>query len=268
MEAIFKYEFMKLALVVGVIVSIITSYFSVFIVQRNLAFLGSGLAHSSFAGIAIGLFLGFEPVVGAIVYCLFCGLSLVFLKWRSPLQSDTLVGVIFAVSMALGAILISLMPNPNQEAFRYLFGSLLGLGSWDLYTAIFVLGLSLMAVSQWKIWAFSSFDRALASAEKRKTLREDFILISFVSVAIAISVKILGMILLAAFLVMPAAAARLVSDRFSTMTVWSIIFGSTSCIVGLVASFFLDLPTGPCIIAILSIIFAVCLMIKGLLKTN
>lgn len=264
---IFTYDFMQIAFLVGLTTAAVTSYFSVFVVQRNMSFLGSGLAHSSLAGIAIAVLLGIDAFIGSSVYTILCGLMIVLLRTKTKLGLDTLVGVLFSFSMALGAILLSLSPNPSSSAFRYLFGSLLGLGWWDLFYSGLVMFLTVAFLPYWSRWGFSSFDSDLAQSEKAKVLRQDLLLIVFVCLAISVSVKILGMILLAAFLVLPAASARLISRSFSTMTLWSVVFGVMSGFVGLVCSYAYDLPSGASIVLVLSGIFVFCYALSRIKKT-
>lgn len=257
---------MKWAFIVGCVVAVLMSYFSVFVVQRKMAFLGSGLAHSSFAGVAIAMLLEIEPFLVASLYTLLCGFLVVWLRRNTQLGMDTMVGVVFSFSMALGAILIALSPNPSGSTFRYLFGSLLGLDQKDFIYASAVLLLAAAFIPYWPRWGFSSFDPELARSEKSKVFREDLLLIFFVSLSIAVSLKILGMILLAAFLVLPAASARLISKSLTQMSLYSVAFGLGSCLLGLSLSYWYDLPSGAAVVMVLSSCFVGCFVLGRLIR--
>ena len=127
--------FMQRALVGGVFVGFIASYFGVFIVQRRMAFLGSGLAHAAFGGVALGILLGVQPLWIAVPFTLAVALAIVWLRERTALAEDTAIGVLFAVSMALGIVFLSVKQGYTGDAFTYLFGSILAISQTDVYMA-------------------------------------------------------------------------------------------------------------------------------------
>jgi len=260
MSEIFSLPFIQRAAIAGILIGFITSYYGVFIVQRKLSFLGSGLAHSAFGGAALGLLLETEPLWVALPFTVIISILIVYLKEKSKLSGDTSVGILFSVAVALGIIFLSLKKGYTTDAFTYLFGSILSVQKIDL---IFSSLLALLSVgtffSQWKKWAYATFDVELAQADKISVLKDEYILSVLISVTIVISIKVVGIVLLTAFLVIPAATARLISSTFFKMTIYSIIIGIVSSFVGLVASIQLDLPTGAVIILIQALFFTISL---------
>ncbi len=263
MIEIFSLPFIQRAAIAGVLIGFVTSYYGVFIVQRKLSFLGSGLAHSAFGGAALGLLLETEPLWVALPFTIIISILIVYLKEKSKLSGDTSVGILFSVAVALGIIFLSLKKGYTNDAFTYLFGSILSVQKIDL---IFSSVLALLSIatffSQWKKWAYATFDVELAQSDKIAVVKDEYLLSVLIAVTIVISIKIVGIVLLTAFLVIPAATSRLISSTFFQMTVYSIIIGIVSSFVGLIASIQLDLPTGAVIILIQALFFIIGLFFR------
>ncbi len=256
---IFQLPFMERALLAGLLVALMSSVLGVFVVQRGLSFLGDGLAHAAFGGVALGLLVGVsQPLWVALPFTLFASLGIAWVRDRTQLSSDTAIGIFFAVSVALGVIFISLKTGYSADAWNLLFGSILGIGREELLiiTAVTPLGLSLL----WALWgrlAYATFDAELAQTDGVKTRRLEYLLFALAAVVIVVSVRVVGAILIAAYLVIPAAAARLVARSLFQMTLLSVAFGLLSTVVGLIASFFLEVPSGSTIILTQAALFVV-----------
>ncbi|NLO19043.1 MAG: metal ABC transporter permease [Ignavibacteria bacterium] len=263
MIEIFSLAFIQRAAVAGILIGFVTSYYGVFIVQRKLSFLGSGLAHSAFGGAALGILLETEPLWVALPFTIIISILIVYLKEKSKLSGDTSIGILFSLSVALGIIFLSLKKGYTSDAFTYLFGSILSVQKIDL---LFSLLLALLSVatffSQWKKWAYATFDAELAQADRVSVVKDDYLLSILISVTIVVSIKVVGIVLLTAFLVIPAASSRLISSTFYQMTIYSIIIGVLSSFIGLIASIQMDLPTGAVIILIQTVFFIVALILS------
>lgn len=255
---VFQADFMQRALVAAILTGALASYFSVFVVQRKMSFLGSGLAHSAFGGIALGLLLGLKPMLVAIPFTLAVAHLIEFLRKRSKLHADTLIGVFFSVSMALGILFLSLRSQYSAEAMSYLFGSILSVDLPDLWVGLGLTILCLLFLPLWRNWAYTSFDSELAKADRIPVGRDNLILISLLAITVVISSKILGIVLMAASLVIPGAAARLLSFSFGMMTLLAIGIGVLSSVSGLFLSYWFDIPSGACIILVQALIFFAC----------
>lgn len=255
--------FMQRAMIAGLLVGFLGSYFGVFIVQRKMSFLGDGLAHAAFGGIALGLLLETEPMWIAVPFTLVVSIAITYIKDKTNLEMDTSIGIFFALSVALGIIFISLRKHYTTDAFTYMFGSILSVNNSDLIiSSILVIITIVLSLKFWKKWAYATFDPELAKADKLNTRFDDYLLSALISIAIVISIKLVGIVLIASFLVIPAASARLLSSTYFKMTVLSVIFGLISSFAGLFLSYYLDLPSGATIILIQAIIFFMAISLK------
>ncbi len=244
----FAYPFMQRALMGGILVGFLASYYGPFVVQRRLSFLGSGLAHAAFGGVALGLFLDMQPLWVALPFTVLVAAAIVWVGHRGRLAEDTTIGVFFAVSMALGVIFLSLRQGYTKDAFTYLFGSILAVTPADLWVTGAVALLTCCTFPLWGRWAYATFDRGLARSDRLAVLPHDYLLTIAVAVSVVVSIKVVGMVLVAAFLVLPAAAARMWTRNFAAMTLVSMAIGTGSVAVGLVVSYHANLPCGPVII--------------------
>lgn len=247
--------FMQRALLAGVLVGLLASYFGAIVVQRGLTFYGNGLAHAAFGGAALGLLLGLEPLAVAMPFTVAVGIGIVWMRERTRLSGDTTIGIFFAVSMALGIIFLSLRREFSADAFSLLFGSILAVQWVDLWVTLGVVGMTLLTLPLWGRWAYATFDRELAQSDRIQVLRDDYILAFCLAVTVVTAVKVIGIVLIAAFLVIPAAAARLIARTFFSMTVLSMIIGALSAVVGLGISYYADIPSGPAIILLQAAVF-------------
>lgn len=257
--------FMQRALAAGILTGFLGSYYGVFVVQRKMSFLGSGLAHAAFGGVALGLLLETQPILVALPFTLIASILITYVKENTDLSIDTSIGILFAVSVALGIIFISLNTRYTADAFSYLFGSILTVTYTDLYLTIGLTVLTIITIFNcWSRWAYATFDQELAKTDRHKVNKYNYLLSVLISITIVVAIKLVGIILIAAFLVIPAAAARLISGTFLKMTITAIIIGVMSSVIGLPASFWLDLPSGATIILSQAIIFLSFFIVKKL----
>lgn len=245
------YPFFQRALLASLLVGGVASYFGVFVVQRRLSFLGAGLAHAAFGGVALGLLLGTEPLLVALPFTVFVAIAINWVRRHTRLAADTAVGVFFAVAVALGLIFLALRRSVNVDAFAYLFGSVLAVTPVDLAigaaTALMALG---TLPRLWGRWAYASFDSDAARSDLQPVDADDYVLFVALAVTVVVSVKMVGIILMAAFLVIPAATARLLSGRFWTMTWAAVALGVGTSVAGLFAAYAFDLPSGATIVLV------------------
>ncbi|MCC7478279.1 metal ABC transporter permease [bacterium] len=255
--------FFQRALLAGSMLGAALSYFGVFIVQRGMAFMGDGLAHAAFGGVALGLLLGWEPLYIALPFTLLAALGISWLRERSRLGNDTTIGIIFALAVALGIVFLSQKSGYSVDAMTYLFGSILAVSRTDIWASAAVLLLALLSLPLWGRLAYASFDRESAQADGLPLRLHDGLLLALLALSIVVAVKIIGVILLSAFLVIPAASARLLAGRFSAMSLSAVLLGAACCIAGLLLSYLLDLPSGAAIILTQVAVFALCLILQG-----
>lgn len=261
MFEILKHNFAINAILAGLVVGFLGGYYGSFVVQRRMSFLGDGLAHVAFGGIALGLLLQFEPFWVAVPFTILVAIALTYLKEKTTIEIDTAIGIFFAVSVALGILFISINKNYISDAFSYLFGSILLVSPQDLIYSYLLGFLTLIAsLFWWKRWTYASFDSELARVDKINTSLDNYLLSSLVALAIVISVKLVGIFLVASFVVIPSATAKLISKTFTLMTIWSVVFAILSSEFGILLSILFDLPTGATIILFQSLVFLIVLI--------
>ena len=257
--------YMQRALLGGILVGFLASYYGVFVIQRKLSFLGSGLAHAAFGGIALGILLSIEPLWVAVPFTIIIAVAIAWVSDKTVLGGDTAVGIFFSVSMALGIIFLFLKRTYASDAFSYLFGSILAISWNDILITSLVVLITFFTGPLWKRWAYTSFDRELAQSDRIPVKKDDYLLSILIALTVVVAIKVVGIVLIAAFLVIPAAAARLISRTFRSMTLMAITFGSGGALVGLIASYYLDLPSGATIILLQALVFFICMLIKSVL---
>lgn len=253
--------FMQRALVAGLLIGVIASYYGVFLVQRQLSFLGVGLSHAAFGGVALGLLVGIEPLWVAAPFTVLVALGINAVTERGTLAGDTAIGVFFAVAIAIGIILLAYQRSYTTDAFAYLFGSILAVQPSDLWLIGGLALVTSLTTPLWGRWAYASFDRDLAEADQVPVRRDNYVLAALLAVAIVAAVKIVGVLLVAAFFVIPAAAARLLVSTFRGMTLAAVGVGVVSAVGGLLLSYQLDVPSGATIVLTQALFFAGALLI-------
>lgn len=277
MEALidlFGYTFMQRAMLGGLAIAIMAGLVGTFVVQRGLAFLGDGLAHASFGGLALGAFVGAlagqqgllqYPLLVAVPFTLLVSLGIAWVRERTQLAPDTVIGVFFAVAAALAVLFISITP-PERSTINVeslLFGSILAVGQTDLYVILAVAALTLtVLLPLWPALAYSTFDAELAATDGVPVRRLNYALFTIAALVVVVSAQVVGVILLAAYLVIPAAAARLVARSLAAMTLLAVVFGLASTAAGLVMSFWFDVPSGSMIILGQAAMFIVAALLR------
>ncbi len=243
-----EFAFMQRAVVAGVLLALAGGYLGVFIVQRRMAFLTDGLAHSAFGGVALGLLLGWPPLLLALPATFAVSIGIVALGRRTRLSNDTAIGVFFATSVALGIVLLSRKQGSTGDAMAYLFGSIVLIGRQELLLAACILLATAALVPQWGRWALEGCDPELARTDGLRPERTEYLLAGALSLVIVASVKLVGAVLAMAFLIVPAATARLWSRTLLGQTIGAITLAVAAVVLGLWGSYQFDLPSGPAIV--------------------
>lgn len=274
--AVLGLGFMQRALAAGVLVALMAGLLGTFVVQRRLSFLGDGLAHAAFGGMGLGAFVlvatgalgaGFmrDPLWVAVPFAVLVALGIAYVRERTMLSSDTAIGVFFAVSVALGVLLFSRIPpdaDLGVDVLDLLFGSILAVRGSDLavigLTAALVLG-TLGAL--WGQLAYATFDDELARTDGVRTRLLEYVLFVAAALVVAVSAVVIGIILMAAYLVIPAAAARLLARTLAGTSVRAMTIGVVTTVGGVLASYLVDVPTGSAIILLQALVFVVAALL-------
>lgn len=256
-----QFPFIQRALIIGVIVSLIAAILGVFVVLRKMSFFGDAIAHSSLTGIALGLLLKVDPIIGAIVFSLLVAGGIAYLNDKKILAIDTVIGVFFASAVSLGVILIGFLKGYQASLFGFLFGDILGVSSVDIFVSVLLaLFVIIFIFYSFKSLSRITFHPELAQVEGVKVRVYEYAFMLVLALTIAVTLKIVGVILAWTMIVVPAAAAKNVSSNLRQMIVFSAIFGVASALIGVIASYYLDTASGPTIVLTSSVIFVFSLL--------
>jgi zinc transport system permease protein len=256
------YEFMQRALLAGIAVAAVCAVIGVFIVQRGLAFLGDGLAHAAFGGIAIGLFMGASverAVWIAIPFTAIIAVGIGIVLRRSRLRGDVATGVFFSFSFALGVLFLGLRSSsaPQVQVEHLLFGNMLSVTPTVLYVLVAVAVVACaLTFALWSRFAYAIFDPELAAISGVPVATLEYLLLVETAVVVVVAVKTVGVVLVSSFVVIPAATARLVGSTIGSATVIALVISTVGSAVGLIASYHLNTPAAATIILIHSAGFA------------
>ena len=256
-----QYDFIIRALLAAVIVGIVCSVLGVFIVLRGMAFLGDAMSHTILPGVVAAYFLGWPLAVGALVMGVLTALGIGVLTRRTALKEDTAIGVIFAGFFALGVAMLS-AGGSTIDLAHFLFGNLLGVSSADLWLTAALGGLVLALIFLfYKEFLVLSFDPLLATTLRLPTTFLHYLLLLLIAVTIVVALQVVGVSLMLAILVTPAATASFLTHRLPTMMVMAALIGVVSGVAGVYASFYLDIASGPAVVLAATAIFLVVLAV-------
>lgn len=263
MLEIFSASFMQKAFLVGLIVSILSGIISVFVVLRKMSFIGAGISHSAFGGIAIGFLLGFDPIITSIIYCIAVALGIENISTRGKISEDTAIGIFFAGSMALGIVLISLSKNYSVDLFGYLFGNILAIADQEIIVygivSVVVIFIILLLLKELFITTYNE-EIARVSGIPVRTINTIFLI--SLAVAIVISMKVVGIILISALLVIPGATAKLYAKSLFFMIIMSCTVSILSTTIGLIVAYHFDTAPGGTIVLVATVLFLLALLAK------
>jgi ABC-type Mn2+/Zn2+ transport system permease subunit len=256
MLEILGYGFMQRALVASVLIGTVTAVIGVYVVLRGLAFIGAGIAHASFGGVALGFLLGVNPVLAAVAFCLATAWAIAWTSRRAEVREDTAIGIFFAATMALGIVFIGFMGKYNVDLFGYLFGSVLAVTPEDLWLSG-ALGVVVLAVIGlfFKEFLFITFDPEMAKVSGLPASGLHLLLLSLMALTVVLSIKVVGIILVSAMIVIPAAAAHQLVEDFRGMMGLAVALGNLSALVGLFLSAWLDTASGATMVLTATVIF-------------
>jgi zinc transport system permease protein len=258
----FSYGFMQYALVAALSVSAVCAVLGVFVVQRGLAFLGDGLAHAAFGGIAIGLYLGASvdnAVWLSIPFTVIVAIGIGMVLRRTQLRGDVATGVFFSFSFAIGVLFLGLRTATDSQVNpeSILFGSLLGITP-EVLRVVVPVSLIVLIVTcvLWSRLAYAIFDPELAALSGVPVAILEYLLLAQTAVVVVVAVKTVGVVLVSSFIVIPAASARIIATTFSGATIAAFVIGTVGAWLGLVASYHLNTAAAATIILLHSAGFA------------
>jgi zinc transport system permease protein len=254
--ALLTTDFVLYALAAGIALAAVAGPMGSLVVWRRMSYFGDTLAHSALLGIAIGLITDSSPQLSIIITCLLFAFILTLLDRRPSVSTDTLLGILAHSSLALGIVVLALADSIRVNLEAYLFGALLTISTTDL---LWVLGVILfVAAAFYKFWSeFLSITvhKELAEIEGANIAKMNLILLLLIALIIAVSMKIVGVLLITSLLIVPPAAARQLSKNPEEMALKASIIGIISVVMGIFSAFYLDVPVGPAIVVVATLIF-------------
>jgi len=256
-----QFSFIVRALIAAVVVGVVCSVLGTYIVLRGMAFFGDALAHTILPGVVIAFLLGWPLAVGALIVGILAALGIGFLTERGALKEDTAIGVIFAGLFALGIALLSMSGNYTMDLTHFLFGNLLGVSAGDLWLIAGLGAVVLLTVlAFYKEFLVISFDPVLAVTLRLPTKLLRYLLLVLIAVTIVTALQVVGIALMLAMFVTPAATASLLTRRLPAMMAVSALIGAFSGVVGLYASLYLNVASGAAVVLVATVIFVLAFL--------
>jgi zinc transport system permease protein len=260
-----QFEFMRNALVAGVLVSIICGVLGTLVVVNRIVFISGGIAHAAYGGIGLALYLGFSPSVGAVLFSVVVSIIMGMVSLKSKERADTVIGVMWAVGMALGIIFSELTPGYNVDLMSYLFGSILSVPKADIwYMFCLVLLVSVVTSFFYKEFVALSYDEEFSFVVGIPVKTLYLGLLVLISLSVIGIIRVVGLILVIALLTIPPYIAEKYTFSLSKIMVLSSLLGILFTVVGLYISYHFDLASGATIIMVAGVAFFLSLAIDAI----
>jgi zinc transport system permease protein len=263
----FQFEFMRNAMLAGLLASVACGIVGVYVVVKKIVSMSGSIAHASFGGIGLGYLLNFSPVLGAMFFSLLSALTMGLVTRRTKLPEDTATGILWALGMALGVIFIGLSAGYAPDLMSYLFGNILTVPAGDLYL---MAGLDLiivaLAIAFYKEFLLLSFDEEFGTVVGMPVNGLYLLLLCMVALTVVVLIRVVGMILVIAMLTFPAALARQFTHDIKKMMVLAVVFGMLFTFGGLWLSYILNLASGATIILLSGLVLLLTYIAAGLRK--
>ncbi len=265
----FTTDFVLYALAAGISLALVAGPLGSFIVWRRMSYFGDTLAHSALLGIALGLLTDSSPQLSIILSCLVFAFLLTLLDRKPSISTDTLLGILAHSSLALGVVVLALADTVRVNLEAYLFGALLTIGNADLIWVLAVVSLvAITLIRFWNDFVSITVHAEIAEIEGANVNRLNLILVMLIALTIAVSMKIVGVLLITSLLIIPPAAARSMATTPEQMAQKASIIGCVSVLLGLGSAFYFDVPVGPSIVVVATLIFLVFYFYPNILKTK
>ena len=261
---IFHYTFFQNALLGAFLASILCGFVGTYIVTRRLVFISGGITHASFGGIGIGVFSGINPVLSAMVFAVLSAFGVQWVSGRKDVRQDSAIAMFWTLGMSVGIICCFLTPGFMPDLPSFLFGSILTIGAADLWLlAVLTLLVVLLFTVLLRPIQSVAFDSTFARSQHLPVQLIEYVMMGLIAMTIVATLKMVGIMLAISLLTIPQMTANLFTFSFRRMIMLSIVLGWWDCLVGLYASYLLNVPSGATIIFVSILTFLLCKAIKG-----
>jgi zinc transport system permease protein len=263
MLEILQFDFMQRAIVAGLLVGLICPFIGIFIILKKQSLIGDGLGHIAFAGVATGWLLGIYPVLSATVVTVLAALGIEELRARRPAFADTMLAIFFYTGIACAVLFSSMARTNTASLFGYLFGSIVTVSSQDVWTvaALAVVVLVILGVI-FKELVFVTFDEEVARISGLPIKKINMVLAVLIALTVSIAMRIVGILMVSALMVIPVAASLQISHSFRSTLINAVIISEVSVITGLTASFYLNFASGGTIVLTAALLFMTAFVVK------
>ena len=255
-----SFQFMRYALIAGLLVSVMCGAISSFVVLKRLSFLGAGISHAAFGGVALGVLCGVEPLYTGIAFTWVLTMIIGYVSREGHLGEDTAIGIAYVAAMALGTIFLGFARSYNFDVFGYLFGNVLAVTETDLIiTAVLGTVILLLLGLFRKELVFLAFDEEMAQVVGLPVRFLYYLLLSIMALTVVIAIKVVGIVLVSALLVLPGATSLQLTKNIVPMVGLSVVCGVVSTFGGLYLSYTLDLASGATIVLTATALFGLAM---------
>lgn len=262
-----NYEFIRRALIVASFIALACSILGVLLVLRRFSLIGDGLAHVTFGSIAIGLLIKQHPVYVSIPIVMLSSLGILKLTEKARLYGDAAIGIVSSLGIAGGILIASVAGGFNVDLFSYLFGNILAISKAEVFTSITLSIVVLLVISLlYKEHFSTTFDEEFAKVSGINTKKINSIIVLLTGITVVLAMRVVGIMLTSALLILPAATALQIAKSFKNTMVTSAIIAVSSVIIGIYISFIINLPTGASIVMINFIFFITAFLFRNVFK--
>ena len=263
--SIFQYTFFQNALLGALLASVVCGIMGTYIVSRRLVFISGGITHASFGGIGIGVFFGINPIMSAMVYAVLSAFGVEWLSTKVKVREDSAIALFWTFGMSVGILFSFLTPGFMPDLPSCLFGSILTIGTSDLWLLSAVTALvALVFVLLYRTIISIAFDATFAQSQRLPVHAVEYLLMALIAMTIVSTLRMVGIVLAISMLTIPQMTANLFTYRFGHIIFLSIIIGWVTCLMGLMLSYWLNVPSGAAIIFSAIIIYMLLWAIKSL----
>ncbi|HSO85180.1 MAG TPA: metal ABC transporter permease [Draconibacterium sp.] len=266
---LFKYDFFLKAFIAAVFASISCGIIGGYIVSRRIVFISGGITHASFGGIGLAFFLGFNPILGAVIFAVLSALGIQFFTKVAEIREDSSIAIWWSLGMALGIIFVFLTPGYTPNLMSYLFGNILTVTISELW---WMFALTLVIIAFFALFfnkiLYIAFDEEFAKTAGVPVNLFNYLTMSLIALTVVLNIRVVGIILILSLLTIPQASANLFTNDFKKLLILSSVFAFIGTISGLFISYFLDIPSGAAIIFTLVIMFGILRLLKTFINAN
>ncbi len=248
-QAIFQYTFMQNAILAALLASIVAGVIGTIVMEKKLVSMSGGIAHASFGGIGFGYLLNFEPIWGGLFFAIGSSLLISRITKNGKIKADTLTGILWSFGMALGILFISLTPGYMPDMTSYLFGDILSVSNSSiLYMSIFTIIIVLLFIMFFHSFMMYLFDEDYARSTGMNVTLLEYLVYIMIPLGIIVLIKIVGIILTIALMTIPVSIAKMLFNSLKKVVISAVIISTFLCIVGIMISYYVNIPSGACII--------------------